>query len=159
VHEGLGQVSAQLALVDVVFLGVQAGRAACRAVALEPACRGAGVAELLRGLDHPEPAQQERALALMQRPGVMAEPVHVPAAGDPVLYRADGRAAARVVGRQGSADHRQQQRGIDARALGLALPAARRMDRLAEARQQRAGQGAPLGRPTVPGPPGRAQIT
>jgi len=39
VHEGLGQVAAQLALANVVFLGVKARRSACRAVALEPACR------------------------------------------------------------------------------------------------------------------------
>jgi hypothetical protein len=34
VHEGLGQVATQLPLVNVVFLGEQAGRAAGRAVAL-----------------------------------------------------------------------------------------------------------------------------
>ena len=54
----------------------------------------------------------------MQRPGVVAEPVHVPVLGELVLHRADGRADARVVRGQGSADHRQQQGGIDACVFG-----------------------------------------
>ncbi|HEV8275148.1 MAG TPA: hypothetical protein VGQ26_05570 [Streptosporangiaceae bacterium] len=54
----------------------------------------------------------------MQRPAVVAEPVHVPVLGEFVLHRADGRADPRVVHGQGSADHRQQQGGIDARVVG-----------------------------------------
>ena len=126
VHEGLGQVAPRLALADVVLLGVQAGRAAGRAVALEPAGRRGGVPAGLGDLRHPEPAQQERALALVQRPGVVAEPVHVPVLGELVGHRPDGRAVPRVVRGQGAADHRQQQGSVDARVIG------RDLDRLIE---------------------------
>jgi hypothetical protein len=104
--------------VNVVLLGVQACRAAGRPVALEPARRGGAVPAHLRDLRHPEPAEQERALAFMQRPGVVAEPVHVPVLGKLVLHRADGCADTRVVRWQGAADQRQQQGSIDARVVG-----------------------------------------
>src|SRR5580693_4881988 len=158
VHESLGQVAPRLALADVVLLGVQAGRAAGRAVALEPAGRRGGVPAGLGDLRHPEPAQQERTLALVQWPRVVAEPVDVPVLGQFVLDRPDGRAVSRVVRGQGAADHRHQQGGVDAAIVGRALPAAGRMDRVAEAAQQQVGQRAPPGRLPVPGtarPPAR----
>ena len=72
-HEGLGQVAPQLALADVVFLGVQAGRAAGRAAALESVRGRSPIAAHLRHLGQPETAQQEGALGLVQCPAVVAE--------------------------------------------------------------------------------------
>ena len=126
-----GRLPAKLALVHVVLLGVQARRSAGSAVALEPVRRLRVLPARLRDLRHPEPAEQERALGLVQRPGVVPEPVHVPVFGQFLADRADRRAGARVVGWQGAADHRQQQRGIDPRVGGRALPAARRVDAVA----------------------------
>ena len=72
-HERLGQVAPQLALVHVVLLRVQAGRAAGRAAAVEPVRGGSPVAAHVRHLGQPETAQQEGALGLVQCPAVVAE--------------------------------------------------------------------------------------
>ena len=88
-HERLREVAPQLALVHVVLLGVQARRAAGRAVALEPV-RGHGPVPADVGhLGHPEPAEHEGALGLVQRPRIVAEPVHVPVLGEFLLHRVD----------------------------------------------------------------------
>jgi hypothetical protein len=54
----------------------------------------------------------------VQRPGVLPEPVYVSIFGEFVLHGADSRAAPRVVRREGSADHRQQQGGVNTRVCG-----------------------------------------
>ena len=72
-HERLGQVAPQLALVHVVLLRVQAGRTAGRAAALESVRGRSPIAAHLRHLGQPETAQQEGALGLVQRPAVVAE--------------------------------------------------------------------------------------
>ena len=76
--KGLRKVAPQLPLGHVVFLGIQTGRAAGRPVALEPVRRPGALPACLRDLGQPESAEQEGTLGLVQRPGVVAEPVHVP---------------------------------------------------------------------------------
>lgn len=71
-HKGLRKVPAQLALLDVVLLGEQAGRAAAGTGTLEPAVRPRLVTLLVQGQAGGEAAQQERALALAERE--IAEP-------------------------------------------------------------------------------------
>lgn len=71
-HEGLREVSAQLALEDVVLLGVQTGRAASGPVTLEPTCSRHVVALLGVGQREDETAQQERTLCRPERLAVDA---------------------------------------------------------------------------------------
>jgi hypothetical protein len=75
-HEGLWQVAAELALVHVVFLGLNASWPAGGAVALEPPPGTGLVAEGMRRQCHPQPGQQEGTLGLVQGPCILAEPVH-----------------------------------------------------------------------------------
>jgi MFS family permease len=104
VHERLGQVAAQLPLVHVELLGVQRGGPAGAPVALEPVRRGHRMAARVLDKRHPEPAQQERPLRLVQRPRVVPEPVHVPVGGQLPLHRVDRRDVPRIVERQSAAD-------------------------------------------------------
>ena len=78
----------------------------------------------VRGQRHPEPAQQEGALGLVQRPRVLAEPVDEAVVGQLAHDRLHGGPHARVIGRDSAADDGQQQGGVDPLVAGGALPAA-----------------------------------
>ena len=81
-HERLGQVPSQLPFGYVVFLGVQAGGTARGPGALEPADGADLVALLVQGQGQDEPAEQEGALGITQRPRVVPEPVGVAVLGE-----------------------------------------------------------------------------
>jgi len=77
---------------------------------------------------------------------------HVPVFGQFLAHRGDGRPGARIIRRQGTTNHRQQQRGIDPWVGGRALPAARRVHTVAEAGLDLVGQRTPLSGPPPPVP-------
>ena len=97
VHEGLREIAAQLPFDDVEFLGEQRRGAACGAVAFEPPHGLDGVALLMVGEGHEEPAQQECAFGVGEGTVVVAEAVDIAVAAE---FGADGveRAAAQSVG-------------------------------------------------------------
>src|SRR5438876_1140594 len=65
--EGLREVAAQLALVDVELLGEKRRRAARGPVAFEVGDGGHVPSQLVGGQRHPEPAEQEGAFRLPER--------------------------------------------------------------------------------------------
>ena len=152
VDERLGEVAAQLALADVVLLGEEAGWPAGGPVALEPADGLGGPALLVRGQRHQEPAQHERSLGLVQRPLVLAEPVHVAVLARSARHARRGwpePGGRRPAGR--AADGGQQQGGVDPVVAGGALPAAARV----QAVRADVGQDARRRAPSTPRPAGR----
>src|SRR6478735_2109217 len=110
VDEGLGQVAAQLALDDVVLLSQKSRRPHGGAVALEPAQGVLASTEVEQSERHPEAAQGERALGLMQWPvSVLAEPVDVAVVGELLEHRSDRGDVSRVVCRDRAPDPGQEQ--------------------------------------------------
>jgi hypothetical protein len=144
VHEGLGQVAAQLPLVHVVFLGVDPGRPAGGAIALEPAPGARLVPEGVGGQGHPQPAQHEGPLSLVQRPRVLAEPVHEAVVAQLVHDGVDGRPHPRVIRPGRAADDRQEQGGVDPLIAGGALPPPGGMHAVLEAGHDLVGQATPV---------------
>ncbi len=122
VHKGSGQVAAELALADVVFLGVQPRRSAGGPVAFEPAGRLHLPSLLVQGQGHGEPAEQERPLGVTQRAGLLAEPVQEVVLGELALQGGQGGQGAGIIRGQRAADSGQQQRGVQAVILGGPLP-------------------------------------
>jgi hypothetical protein len=124
VHEGLGQVSAQLTLDDVVLLGEETRGTEGAAVALEPAQRGGDVALLQGGEREMEAGEHERALRVVQRrPGLLAETVDVAVVGELVDDRFVRPAVPWVRGWYGAADAGDDQGRVDRGVVGGALPA------------------------------------
>ncbi len=126
--ERLREVSSQLALHRVVFLGEQPGRAACRARALEPARCGHVVALLAVRERHQEAAQQECAFGLSEWSRVRTVAIRVAVLGEVVDDGLQGGDRARVTMRDRAPDGGQQKRGVDAIVAGRALPATGRVD-------------------------------
>ena len=69
-----------------------------------------------------EAAEQERPFGVGQRPVVVAEAVGVAVAGEVAQVGVEGGDGARVVGGDGAAQPGQQQRGVEGRVVGRALP-------------------------------------
>ena len=129
-HERLRQVPAQLALVHVELLGVEARRPARGPGPLEEPGRLDDVALLQQSERENEVAQQEGAFGVGQRPVIVPEPIGVPLADQLVQVSLQRRCRPRVVGGHGAAQPREQQRAVQARIGRGPLPPARRVHRV-----------------------------
>jgi hypothetical protein len=107
------------------------------------------------GLCHPQAAEQERALRLMQRPGIVPETVDKAVGPELVAHRRDSGLAAGIVQPDPAADDRQQQGGIHPLVVRRPLPAAGRVRAVGQAGRDRVGQRAPAGRLLLPVPAAR----
>ena len=116
-----------MALGDVELFGVQAGWSAGGAVALEPAGSADVFVLLVVGECHPEPAQQESAFGLAERPFVGSVAVAVAVLGEFCVDGVQGGERPRVAGGDRSADGGEQERGVGARVGGGTLPASGRV--------------------------------
>ena len=124
VDEGLGKVPAELVFAGVEFLGIQLRWAAGGTGPFVPAGGVDGAALLVQGQGDEESAEGEGSFGLGQRPVVVPEPVGVPVDGQLVQVGVQGRGGAGVVGGDGAAQRREQQRRVQVRVGGRALPPA-----------------------------------
>lgn len=108
VNERLREISSELTLSNVEFLGEEAWRTAARTIALEPACGAHAISRLSPGQGHHKPTEKERALRLTERTVVGLKPIAIEVLGQLGLNGVKGRKGARVMGRYGTPNPGEQ---------------------------------------------------
>jgi hypothetical protein len=108
VDEGLGEIPAQLALLDVELLGKKAGTPRRGPGTLKPANPLKGAPRAEAGEGHPEVADEEGTFGLFEAKTLMSESVDAVVLGELFDHRSTGRHATRVLGGDGAAYLGQQ---------------------------------------------------
>lgn len=126
--EGLGQVPAELALLDVELLGEQPRGTAGSPCPIEPAHGLRPIPVLQVGERRPEAAQEERSLGLANWPLVGSEAVEEPIHREVVDNGSERTTRPRIRARKRPAHAGVEQRGIKAVVTRGALPVAGRVE-------------------------------